>query len=78
MSYLKTGDIANECNKSKVESYRTKYDQTQFDFYTPKALDANTLPDGSRENFEGDYEQMYKDLAKYAKDGELNKQEITY
>ena len=44
MSYLKTGDIANECNKSKVESYRTKYDQTQFDFYTPKALDANTLP----------------------------------
>ena len=35
------------------------------------------FPDGSRENFEGDYEQMYKDLAKYAKDGELNKQEIT-
>ena len=78
MSYLTTGDIANECNKTKVESYRTKYDQSQFAFYTPKALDAETLPDSSRENFEGDYEQMYKDLAKYAKDGEFNKQEITY
>ena len=78
MSYLKTGDIANQCNKTKVESYRTQYDKTQFKFYTPKALDSKTLPDSTRENFEGNYEQMYKDLGKYSKDGEFNKQEITY